>query len=1753
MAKKEKKIPAKQQYYEQIISKQLYGAPPTREEGIAKLQADYDAWNQRQEGIAKLQADYDAWHKSQQPVEQPKAEMPKVEKAETPKAERQKSYAELHPESIPKSISYDEIFGKKKNVEVKSPEEKVYKTHADIIPSLTKANVEKQKKKEQSITKVAKQLGITEEEVKERMKEPTPKTAFKAPNESTLKSADKKVEKEALQKYLDPNKKLSKQEKREAKELLKQIKDEQGNKIKNTKGATPEQIEKAKDIFMTPEEEEISKLSEDLSTKINPIYSMIEGIVSPYRRIAKAPDKALNKLESKIRYGEAQIFDALGATQNAKEEALRKNAESLTELENEQERMDNLVSAATTQNPIPTTAGKLGGTLSQYYFTNGIFDAAAGALGATSAAGKFAANQLGQNAQDLVLDILPQYKEFMADGYLSPEEEKELKINAAINIVGNAIPGLIGYAGESAKAAKATAESNEAFRKNALEGYEKLKALNAEDAAKQAEIPKVNRPLVTSFEAEPINITKAEPTDFENLLKQNYDIGAEEAAKDVRLPDETFEQIDSYFEALAEPMNKLQRSGIMETVTDEKALKEWDNLNKAYSDYLNKAQFSDNLDDITAAKKNLDATRKRFSRAMKNIDPEIASEFNASSYGRNVGRPLNARNTITPNQEEVDEAFNLITELEESNNPGMYDNARRVTQSADVEGANPLQTFAEGNGTDEWKTSKWRTNTAEKTGKIKNADDLPEREYAYRVFKEVEQRAVKEARYKDSKDIFKDLMDVEQLDEVDVKAAMDEWERLMEIGDPDSLRKARRLSHKIENDTREGGRVVQALAEYSRSTPEGQLREAQRAINDIVDKKSGKGTSEALDNLVEKINKAYDKSNGDIDKFHDEVTKILDNNLRNYASGKTAKKMASKAIKGKDKVLKLIDSGANIEDVINEIYKQNGGVKLTAEEQSLIYNMLTNARKLPEGSYEQEELYSRAAKIAVGRAPSTIGQKIRNMLYNNMLGNFKTALSRNAFGNLGYQTLEQARQPITAVVDKLTSKVTGKRSALGWNSDKLTSYLSGLKKGTLEQVSDMWKHIDTGRSGAKGWETALANNASTYNDSNAIGKLANNIEYYVRNAMELGDRPFFEANYKQTATELYQLLDRFGKENVAGFEGIKDADIDDVVDMIASVRAADSVFQKHGKMSKGLTDLRNGLGEMSEGIIGTDVLSTAASPFTMTPGNMIERAIEYTPLGFVKNAVETGKEVLGSGFNQRRFVDEASRSIAGLPILYGTYKMAQNGLINGGYSEDPDEKKAQQEDGFIEYGFNVPDVVPYYGGKTFDTSDIPVLGPAMQTGSVIAEEGFSPAASLQAAESILGSSTTQGIRRAFGADTPSYSSNSGVVENLKNTVLSAGSQLVPSLARQTAQTIDPYKRDLGEYGTSEYYLNLVKNSDPVGRMTLPIKTNVEGKPVLQNQGRSFPAKLLENYILPMNVSEYTPSPLNQEASRLKGITGSASGFAPMATRKDLRSWDEADKIEYTEEQFRAYKQNLGELNSIAGTTLINSEFYNGLDDESKIKYLGETYSAMKQVAREKATGSIGDNTAAKVFINAGGGEDGIDAMIKHFQARDIAKSNNVSTNSKAYEAIQDAVNNGNVSEASNIASQEKEKKDTFEQYGVENNSTSRKLYENYGETALKDYADFQKEGLGASATYTYQSLKNEGGTIPSIKDFSTIYKKIDNYGDKNGSASQKEFIAYLNDGNYSVEEAEKLAQTYGDWSHVPYLKKDGTWGFHQAK
>lgn len=1119
-----------------------------------------------------------------------------------------------------------------------------------------------------------------------------------------------------------------------------------------------------------------------------------------------------------------------------------------------------------------------------------------------------------------------------------------------------------------------------------------------------------------------------------------------------------------------------------------------------------------------------------------------------------------------------------------------------------VPGANPMQFFGGGKtDTGDWKTGKWRTNTAEKTGKIKNPDDIPVKDYAYHVFTEEAQKEVFDQRYADVDDVVGELLKPDHpFDEVDVRGAQQEWAKLMDAGDEQSLKKANRLGRKIASETREGGRVVQALAESTRNTPEGQLRTAQKAVNDIVDKQVGEGTSESLDNLVRKIEDAYENSKGDKEAFKKQVEELMQGDIKQYASKTKAKKMSPKKISGKTDVLKMIEDGADIDDIAEVVYKQNGGIRLTPEDQKTVYDYLVKAQQEVEGSYAQEELLARAAKIVQAKTPSTVGDKVRSILYNNMLGNFKTAISRNAFGNLAYQGIEQARQPITAFVDKLVSLKTGQHSALGWNKGKASAYAEGFKKGAKEQLTDISKRIDTGRSGAKGWAEALRNNATTWDDTKKIGQFANSVDYYVRNAMELGDRPFYEANYKQAFTEMSQMLDRYGQSGVYGLADVPESDVYEVMDMIASVRAADSVFQKHGKMSKGLTELRNGLGDMSRGALGVDILSTQSTPFTMTPGNMLERAIEYTPLGVVKNTAETLGEVLGrKGFNQRRFVDEASRTITGIPMLWGAYELASNtdpesvfGSINGSYSEDPDEKAAQREDGYIEYGYNVPNWVPYYGGKTLDTSDLPVIGPMMQAGARMAEEGIeNPRAWAQAAESIFGGSTTQGLRRLFGSDTPSYSGSQSVMDNVLNTIGSSGSQLVPSLMRQTAQTTDPYKRDLGEYGTAEYYYNMLLNNIPGLRQTLPVKTDVEGQPVLQNQGRSLPEKILENYILPMNVSDYDPSTLNLEASRLYNETGSAIAFTPQVKRSDLRKVDEKQGVEYSEEQFREYKEDLGNLNSTMGNALIESDYYKSLSAEDQAKALQDVYTAMKAVANYNATKAETDNKIANAYME---GQE--DAVIKQLQLSKVLSDYNISSSSKIVEDIAAAVTAGNYDEAVQIASQYREASDYLKDNGITNNEKNREMYNSGQATELEDSEEAKRilkdAGYGFGENSYTRDLYNEGG-LPAVQGYIDDMNAFTNAGvdasndlykdyqaaaqywqsqgngdltatqfansvkvldtDKSSHVSQAEVIAYANENGLSEAEVNQLWGLYGsEWSYVPYVTTKGTWAAHKG-
>lgn len=384
-----------------------------------------------------------------------------------------------------------------------------------------------------------------------------------------------------------------------------------------------------------------------------------------------------------------------------------------------------------------------------------------------------------------------------------------------------------------------------------------------------------------------------QPFTRENLTGIN-DIAENATTKpSYKLPDETFEKLDSRFEEIARPLNMVEKSGIMNTVTDEKALKEWKAVNEAYSDYLNKAMFGESIEEAEAAKKTLDNARKRYGRAMKNIDPNIAKAFNNGTFGNQIGRPIYDRNVLKA-EGQTDEMLDIINELEGNTAPAkeIFENtkenfadvkpekpiymdakgkrpyaknqgvspaieneakridkwieeqgleqelaeaeAKSVGQNIDnatrkVPGAEPLQFFG-GEGKDRWAISKVRSNTLENQGL---GDILPEKDFAYRRRSTAEQHEIKAERYKDSKDITTDLLnkDYDSFDAADIKASMDEINRL---ADENNVRRANILSQRLAYEGGEGGRKIQAFAEYNKNTFEGALRDANRAQEDKV-------------------------------------------------------------------------------------------------------------------------------------------------------------------------------------------------------------------------------------------------------------------------------------------------------------------------------------------------------------------------------------------------------------------------------------------------------------------------------------------------------------------------------------------------------------------------------------------------------------------------------------------------------------------------------------------------------------------------------------------------------------------------------------------------------------------------------------------------------------------------------------------------------------------------------------------------------
>lgn len=771
--------------------------------------------------------------------------------------------------------------------------------------------------------------------------------------------------------------------------------------------------------------------------------------------------------------------------------------------------------------------------------------------------------------------------------------------------------------------------------------------------------------------------------------------------------------------------------------------------------------------------------------------------------------------------------------------------------------------------------------------------------------------------------------------------------------------------------------------------------------------------------------------------------------------------------------------------------------ELTENIQKDIYELAEIAQRSGLESKEGKEALAKMGKIINANTPKTLGNVITTTLMDNMLLNFRTLISRNALGNLGYNAMEFVRQPVTALIDRGASKFTGKRTRTGWNADKMLSAVGGLGKGLKDELVDIRSGLHTSRSGesiivsdnfAKEWGlknnnptlSAIEANAHAYKGKNYLSNALNKVDDITKHMLSIGDRPFYEAAYKQRYIELMDLR----KKELLDPELMKlsDDEFKNYAELAAKTDGLMATYQDDGPIAEALLSLKEGTGKFSEGTLGGDILSQVVMPFTKTPGNIASRSLEYSPFGIIKNTANTIGEVRKGEFNQQRFVDELGRNILGTGLFAGGIAAYDNGLMTGSYSDDKDMKNAQKNSGMQEFAWKTN-----RDGKegNYEISWIPVLGNNLVMAAA-AKEAFDKnkgedvlkaigAGASTSADALLNTSTLQGMNRLFGGNA-SYSTENNLYDNAVNALTSGLGQVIPSSLRQAAQSTDKYERELSE-GDRKYWQNSLINSIPVLReKMLQPKIDNEGNVVLQNQGRGLGSRLVENMLSPGKYTEINNSPVNAESMRLFESTGNNVSFLPTAIRKDITD----DDFIPTDAQYRQYRQKLGKYNSKLAGKLIDSDFYQKLSDEDKESALQEIYKGMKALAKEEVMGGEATENKIANLYRTGNSQAVIDYMQKKYD---------------------------------------------FDNLGV--SMSSKKAQEAYakdGLSGLKDYSKYSKavDSLGLTVNNKTQSLYEAGG-IPYLQQYSEYKTNADTSG--NGKLTKSEVVSYLD--STGLSQAEK--------------------------
>lgn len=583
-----------------------------------------------------------------------------------------------------------------------------------------------------------------------------------------------------------------------------------------------------------------------------------------------------------------------------------------------------------------------------------------------------------------------------------------------------------------------------------------------------------------------------------------------------------------------------------------------------------------------------------------------------------------------------------------------------------------------------------------------------------------------------------------------------------------------------------------------------------------------------------------------------------------------------------DKVMELMNLGAYDDASIRDLIKAKEGLPvLDDSDVKNIVNFMNKANSLPNG-YDKNMWLSRAKQIIADKQTATLREKGKGLQRISLILNPRSLISRNPLGNTILGTAENLKDIPGSLIDKAVSLKTGNRTTTGLGIDKLKAQYEGFKQGLTEFGKDIKNNVDTNPTRG---QLELPSKRVFKNDT------LNAIDQFQRKALQLGDRPYYQSAYNSRISELKK-LGKIGEE----------AEID------ARLYGLDRVFQNDSVLSKSAKKIQDAMG-----VVGDVIL-----PFTQTPANVLDKLIDYTPGGLVKGLYHLGTTAGKGTFNQKLFVDRLARAFTGTGIGILGYTLANKGLITGGANKDADVRNFEQSVGKTPYALK-------FGDKYFTVDWAQPIAGLLAAG---ADAYFAGKDKKDFVSKI--SAGTEGaintmFKQSFLQNLTNLMSGYSPAAGLAKAGLGATTQITPTFGSNISKMIDPFVRET-------YDTNVIKQTGkklaariPFASKALPIKVDVMGNEIKQQQGKGIGTKAFNLFLNPGQLTDFKPDNTQKEILRLSQV-----GFknqVPTIVEKNIPETTTHEAVVLTPEEFTQYQKRTGELTMTAFEKLMQEVKY----------------------------------------------------------------------------------------------------------------------------------------------------------------------------------------------------------------------------------